>query len=174
MKPQRAGEAAARSWLPCLVLDLVLILQFLGPPLKLGLAVSALIWECWPLAGAAVLLVVLWQTRAAVPVWGESPEPENRPWLAPAVFIVAICAFALMGWRLNVVAQRVGPFMGGDEPQYLFNAHTLALDHDLDLLNNILLRENYLFLSPAKVIGGHGGFNAQANGSANIGRACLF
>ena len=161
MKPQRAGEAAAKSWWPCLALVLIMILQFLGPPLKLGLAVSAVIWECWPLAGLAVLLAVLLQTKAAVPFWGETPDPEKRRWLVPAVFIVAICAFAFMGWRLSVVAQRVGPFMGGDEPQYLFNAHTLAVDRDLDLLNNILLRENYLFLAPAKVIGGHGGFNRQ-------------
>lgn len=161
LKPQRAGETAARSWWPCLALVLVMILQFLGTPLKLGLAVSAIIWECWPLAGLAVLLAVLLQTKAAVPVWGEPPATENRRWLAPAVFAAALFVFAVMGWRLSVFSQRVGPFMGGDEPQYLFNAHTLAVDRDLDLLNNILLRENYLFLSPDRVIGGHGGFNAQ-------------
>ena len=66
--------------------------------------------------------------------------------------------FAGVGLRLTAVSNQEGKFMGGDEPQYLFNTHSLAVDHDLDLAENIFLRENSYYIDPGKVIGGHGGW----------------
>jgi hypothetical protein len=156
-KPQ-ARRLAALAWLPSLALVLVPLAEFLPPLLGTSLAPLALAREAWPLAVVAAAGVVAVQTRLASPEIIRGRGETRRGWLSPVVFLLALALFAAVGVRLTQVSNQVGKFMGGDEPQYLFNAHSLAVDHDLDLTDNIYLRENSYFLDPAKVIGGHGGW----------------
>lgn len=158
--PAATVEAAAAAWWPSLALLLIPLLELARPLHGLSLAPLALAEEAWPLAGLAALLAVAGQTRRLWP----APEPaidRPRPWLAPLVFLLALALFAAMGLRLHQVTKAVGPFMGGDEPQYLFITHSLAVDHDLDLSNNIMLRENAHYTEPGKLIGGHSTWTAQ-------------
>lgn len=154
----RARRLAGLAWLPSLALFLVPLAEFLPPLYGGSLAPLALSREAWPLAALAVAGAVFIQTRLAAPELIRKREEQRRPWLAPLVFFLALALFAGVGARLTQVSNQVGKFMGGDEPQYLFNAHSLAVDHDLDLAENIFLRENSYYLDPAKVIGGHGGW----------------
>lgn len=155
-----SGPRAARAWWPATALALVPAVELCAPLYGHTLAPLALGREAWPLALAAALAAVAVQTALAAPPAAEDAA-RRRPWLAPLVFLLALALFAGVGWRLGEASREVGRFMGGDEPQYLFNAHTLAVDHDLDLADNILLRENFHFLNPGKVIGGHGRWNSR-------------
>ncbi|MCB2225966.1 MAG: hypothetical protein KQH53_04745 [Desulfarculaceae bacterium] len=154
----RARHLAALAWLPSLALFLVPLAELLPPLLGTSLAPLALAREAWPLAALAAAGVVLVQTRLAAPDIIRKRDEIHRVWLSPMVFFLALALFAGVGARLTTVSNQVGKFMGGDEPQYLFNTHSLAVDHDLDLAENIFLRENSYFIDPAKVIGGHGGW----------------
>lgn len=154
----RTRRLAGLAWLPSLALFLVPLAEFLPPLYGGSLAPLALAREAWPLAALAAAGAVLIQTRLAAPEQIRKREEQQRRWLAPVVFILALALFAGVGARLTQVSNQVGKFMGGDEPQYLFNAHSLAVDHDLDLAEEIFLRENSYYLDPAKVIGGHGGW----------------
>ncbi len=154
----RARRLAALAWLPCLALLLIPLTELLTPLLGLNPAPLALAREAWPLAAVAAAGVVVVQTRLAAPEVIRKREQIHRVWLSPMVFILALVLFAGVGARLSQVSNQVGKFMGGDEPQYLFNTHSLAVDHDLDLGENIFLRENSYYIDPSKVIGGHGGW----------------
>lgn len=154
----RARRLAGLAWLPSLALFLVPLAEFLPPLYGGSLAPLALSREAWPLAALAGAGAVFIQTRLAAPELIRKREQQHRRWLAPVVFVLALVLFAGVGARLTQVSNQVGKFMGGDEPQYLFNAHSLAVDHDLDLAEEIFLRENSYYLNPAKVIGGHGGW----------------
>ncbi|MCB2190866.1 MAG: hypothetical protein KQI62_04830 [Deltaproteobacteria bacterium] len=158
MEGPRARRLAGRAWLPSLALFLVPLAELLPPMYGGSPAPLALSREAWPLAALAAAGAVFIQTRLAAPeLLRKRDEPHSR-WLSLIVFILALALFAGVGARLTLVSSQVGKFMGGDEPQYLFNAHTLAVDHDLDLAENIFLRENSYYLDPGKVIGGHGGW----------------
>ncbi len=158
LERNRARRLAAHAWLPSLALLLVPALEFLPPLYGGSLAPLALSREAWPLAALAAAGVVLIQTRLAAPELIRKRPEQHRPWMAGVVFFLSLALFAGVGARLTQVSNQVGKFMGGDEPQYLFNTHSLAVDHDLDLADNIFLRENSYYLDPAKVIGGHGGW----------------
>ncbi|MCF8034615.1 MAG: hypothetical protein K9K66_16300 [Desulfarculaceae bacterium] len=152
----RARRLAALAWLPSLALLLVPLAELLPPLLNMSLAPLALAREAWPLAALAAAGTVLVQTRLAAPDIIRKREVVHRVWLAPLVFVLALALFAGVGARMSAVSDRVGKFMGGDEPQYLFNTHSLAVDHGLDLSEAIFLRESSYFIDPARVIGGHG------------------
>lgn len=160
LEEPRAARLAALAWLPSLALVLVPLAELLPPLYGGSLAPLALSREAWPLVALAAAGAVLIQTRLAAPELLNKPDPHRRYWLSPVVFILALVLFAGVGARLTQVSNQVGKFMGGDEPQYLFNTHSLAVDHDLDLSEEIFLRENSYYLDPAKVIGGHGGWTA--------------
>ena len=151
---EQARQTAAECWWPSLAILLLPLLELCFPLYSYSLAPLALCREAWPLAVVACLGAVVLHTYHAAPR-REAPARPRR-WLGWAVFLGALVVFALMGFRLSQVSAQVGRFMGGDEPQYLFNAHTLAVDHDLDLVDDILLRESRYFLPPYRMIGGHG------------------
>lgn len=155
MAADQARAAAATAWWPSLAILLLPLLEFCFPLYSYSLAPLALCREGWPLAVVACLGAVVLHTWAAAPR-KEAAAGRPRRWVGWAVFGGALLVFALMGFRLSQVSAQVGRFMGGDEPQYLFNAHTLAVDHDLDLVDDILLRESRYFLPPYRMIGGHG------------------
>ncbi len=158
----RAQQKAALAWLPSLALLLIPLWELTSPLYRLSLAPLALGREAWPVAALAVAAAVGLQTWLAAPAAAPKAEAaRTRPWLAPLVFMLALALFAAVGLRLTVVSQKVGKFMAGDEPQYLLIAHSLAADHDLDLSNNIHLRDNAYYQDPDKVIGGHGAWSGQ-------------
>ena len=154
---EQARDLAARSFWPAALLGLVPAAELFSPLYPLTLAPLAISREAWPLLLLAVVLCLGWQLSLA---GGDASGPKEqtprfRAWTPWVVFVLTLVACAIFGMRLTLASREVGRFMGGDEPQYLFNAHTLAVDHDLDLANNVLLRENLYFLDPWRVIGGH-------------------
>jgi hypothetical protein len=156
--PLPARDQAALILWPISVLGLVPLVELCAPLYQISLAPLALAREGWPLALAAVVLSLAIQVRLMLVDNAGAALPESarsRPWLPWLVFIIALTAFILFGARLHQVSRQEGQFMGGDEPQYMFNAHSIAVDHDLDLVNNILLRESMNFMDPAWVLGGH-------------------
>ena len=153
----QAADRAARCLWPLALLGLIPLGEILSSMYPASLVPLALGREAWPLMLLAALLWLGWQLGLS----GRSRDRQDSaparfsPWTVWLVLALCLAASALFGLRLSQVSKEVGRFMGGDEPQYLFNAHTLAVDHDLDLANNVLLRENLHFLDPWRVIGGH-------------------
>ncbi|RJX35232.1 MAG: hypothetical protein C4525_04800 [Desulfarculus sp.] len=154
-RPQ-AYRRAYRAWWPCLALLLVPLMELCWPLYGFSTAPLALGREAWPLAALAVAAAVLLQTRLAAPELLRRGRSDHRLWLAPLVFLLALGVFAGVGVRLNEVSGQTGYLMAGDEPSYLLGTHSLAVDRDLDLLDNILLRENSYFSDPARLVLGHG------------------
>ena len=153
-----ARNRSARALWPLALLGLISCLELCSPLYSMTLVPLAIGREAWPITLLAAALWSGWQMRLAgiTPGAAAKNQPvQFRRWTPWLVFILALLACALFGLRLSQASKEVGRFMGGDEPQYLFNAHTLAVDHDLDLANNVLLRENLYFMDPWRVIGGH-------------------
>jgi len=75
------------------------------------------------------------------------------------IFLLCLLLFLGSGF-LQYRFKRQGPMsyqlLTGDEPQYLLITHSLVADRDVDLFNNIFLREAINFFSPETMIGGHG------------------
>lgn len=161
LERSQANRLAGRAWWPSLALLLVPALELFWPLYDFSIAPLALGREAWPLAALAVAGAVLLQTRLAAPELLRRGRPEPRAWLAPLVFFLALGVFAGVGARLNQVQQQTGYLMGGDEPAYLLMAHSLAVDRDLDLADNIFLRESSHFSDPGRVLSGHGQWSPQ-------------
>ncbi len=152
----QARRRAARAWWPSLALLLVPALEFLAPLYAYNTALLALCREAWPLAAAAVAGAVCLQTALAAPELLGGKRGEHKVWLSVLVFFLALLVFAGVGLRLNQVTQEQGYLMAGDEPSYLLMTHSLAVDRDLDLSNNVLLRESSFFTDPNRLESGHG------------------
>ena len=143
------SRLAALAWLPSLALLLIPAVEaWGGPPGSLALCQGA-----WPVFALAALALTAGLTCCHAPK--SEQGDRSRRWAGPAVFCLALAAFGLSGHQL-FRANQAGPLWGGDEPQYLYIAHSLAVDHDLDLYDQIMLRENIYFQSPGDMIGGHG------------------
>jgi hypothetical protein len=155
----RARRLAADAWWPSLALLLVPALELFAPLYSYSTAPLALAREAWPLAALAVAGATWLQTRLAAPeLLGGGRQREFKFWLAPLVFVLALGVFAGVGVRLNQVTHKVGYLMGGDEPAYLLITHSIAVDHDLDLTNNLFLKENSFFMDAGRLASGHGGW----------------
>ncbi len=147
LEPAVAARAAARAWWPSLALFLPPALELAAPPI--GPGPLALLRDLWWAAPLLALLLALATVLAAAPAGQGRPRPGPSPWL---VFAAGLIFCAAVGLHLHQLAREHGPFLGGDEPRYLLLAHSLAVDHDLDLANNLRLREQYLFARPGQVV----------------------
>ena len=144
-----ASRLAAGCWLPSLALLLVPSAEaWSGLPGAL-----ALCQEAWPMFGLAALGMTAGLTLAHAPAAKRTGQALK--WPGPLVLLIALATFGLSAQQIYR-ANQSGPLWGGDEPQYLYIAHSLAVDHDLDLYNQIMLRENISYQSPQDMIGGHG------------------
>lgn len=144
---------AARPLWALLIAPAMELLGYLWPaPAPIALAQTA-----WPLLALAALAAVAGQVAAAAPAppkTGDAPRP--RPWLAALVFVASLAVCAGVGARLVAVKAAVGPFLAGDEPHHLLCTHSLAVDHDWDLANNIRQRDSRFFDRPEALVDGHG------------------
>lgn len=75
--------------------------------------------------------------------------------------IFCLCFLVFLGSAfIQYGFKRDGPMsyrlLTGDEPQYLLITQSLVADRDIDLFNNIFLRESVTFFNPETMIGGHG------------------
>lgn len=82
--------------------------------------------------------------------------PDGEPLGPPVAWILLFCAFfsifyCLHGDRISPDPRSAARFdlMTGDEPHYLLLTHSLALDGDLNLLNNFEQRDYRIFYSGA-------------------------
>ena len=144
-----SSRLAALAWLPSLALLLIPAVEAWGA-LPGSLAFCQ---EAWPAFALGALALTAGLTRCHAPK--AEQDDRLRRWAGPAVFCLALAAFGLSAHQV-FLANQAGPLWGGDEPQYLYIAHSLAVDHDLDLYDQIMLRENIYFQSPGDMIGGHG------------------
>lgn len=150
LESQQAAGAARRAWLASIALVLVPVLELAAP--LIGLGPLALLRDLWWAAPLVVLLAALGAVAAAAPARPEGTRPGPSPWL---VFAAGLIFCAAMGLNLHRLARDNGPFIGGDEPRYLLLAHSLAVDHDLDVARELRLREQYLFARPGQVVIDH-------------------
>ena len=149
LTPAESARLAALAWLPSFALLVPLAMEAMGgPPGALGLC-----QEAWPLFALAALGLTAGLTLSHAP----AASSGNRPgrWAGPIALFLALAAFLFCAHQVFRATQ-AGPLWGGDEPQYLYIAHSLAVDRDLDLYDQIMLRENIYFQTPEDMIGGHG------------------
>jgi hypothetical protein len=152
----QATRAAARSWWPFWVLWLIPAMEIFSTWQGGFLTPLALGQEAWPLAVVAAAACTLMQTLACRPAKEKASLWDlNRRWPAGVAAVLALACFLAIGIRIEQLSNESAPLLGGDEPQYLFITHSLVVDHDLDLANQVLLRESYFSLTPEQVIGGH-------------------
>ncbi|MFZ5584307.1 MAG: hypothetical protein ACOZHQ_00090, partial [Thermodesulfobacteriota bacterium] len=137
----------------------------LAPALELAVYVwpidpapLALARQAWPLLALAALAAAAGQLAVSAPAGQTAAEGARRPrpWLAAMVCLAALAVCAGVGARLVAVKAQVGPFLAGDEPHHLLCAHSLAVDHDWDLSNNVRLRDSRFFDRPESPVDGHG------------------
>jgi len=106
----------------------------------------------WVVAGAVALTVMVLHLRLLAPAWREFRIGPRG--LAVGTFLLVLAVYLAFLPR----AVLVGPT--GDEPDYLLLAHSLVVDQDFDLQNNVEGRDYLRFvprLQPHVQPGAHGG-----------------
>ncbi len=137
---KRALRLDAYTYLPLCVLA-VPLLQFYPP---LTHAVEGFLLLSPRISGYLLLLLAVlaicylkaenfsrgrWAAGRCLPI---ALSKQHLAWKTKfLVFVISLILYSLVGFR---VSKQIG--LSGDEPHYLLITHSLAYDHDLDMLNN--------------------------------------